>query len=24
MSKHAFFGTDESLKQENLTFAEEL
>jgi betaine-homocysteine S-methyltransferase len=24
MSKHAFFGTDESLKQENLEFAEEL
>jgi betaine-homocysteine S-methyltransferase len=24
MSKHAFFGTDETLKQENLAFAEEL
>jgi betaine-homocysteine S-methyltransferase len=24
MSKHAYFGTDESLKQENLAFAEEL
>jgi betaine-homocysteine S-methyltransferase len=24
MSKHAFFGTDESLKKENLAFAEEL